>query len=150
LLRVVLQSLLRWSLLLRGSEWPAMVLHEHQHPAQNSCQCPSAQALEGKDIVARARTGSGKTLAYLLPALQAVLTGGKGRAGWQALILVPSRELCEQVGLLCVSCRRACSNHAKHADVASCELVDCAHPAWQLEQLLFSICLRADGRCIVT
>lgn len=58
---------------------------------------PTVQALEGKDIVARARTGSGKTLAYLLPALQAVLTGGKGRAGWQALVLVPSRELCEQV-----------------------------------------------------
>ena len=48
-------------------------------------------------MVARARTGSGKTLAYLLPALQAVLTSGRGRAGWQALVLVPTRELCEQV-----------------------------------------------------
>ena len=57
----------------------------------------AAQALEGKDVVARARTGSGKTLAYLLPALQAVLTGGRGRAGWQALVLVPTRELCGQV-----------------------------------------------------
>lgn len=47
--------------------------------------------------MARARTGSGKTLAYLLPALHRVLTGGKGRAGWQALVLVPTRELCEQV-----------------------------------------------------
>jgi ATP-dependent RNA helicase DDX56/DBP9 len=47
--------------------------------------------------VARARTGSGKTLAYLLPALHRVLAGGKGRAGWQALVLVPTRELCEQV-----------------------------------------------------
>ena len=49
-------------------------------------------------MVARARTGSGKTLAYLLPALHRVLGGGKGRAGWQALVLVPTRELCEQVG----------------------------------------------------
>lgn len=48
--------------------------------------------------MARARTGSGKTLAYLLPALHRVLAGGKGRAGWQALVLVPTRELCEQVG----------------------------------------------------
>ena len=56
------------------------------------------KALEGKDIVARARTGSGKTLAYLLPALHKILTGGQGRAGWQALVLVPTRELCEQVG----------------------------------------------------
>ena len=56
-------------------------------------------ALEGKDIVARARTGSGKTLAYLLPALHKVLAvpKEKQRAGWQALVLVPTRELCEQV-----------------------------------------------------
>ena len=59
------------------------------------------RALEGRDIVARARTGSGKTLAYLLPALHRVLSAGKGRAGWQALVLVPTRELCEQVRLLC-------------------------------------------------
>jgi len=30
-------------------------------------------ALEGKDILARAKTGSGKTAAYLLPVLQSVL-----------------------------------------------------------------------------
>ena len=74
----------------------------HAHTATHidtSYACADTQALEGNDIVARARTGSGKTLAYLLPALQAVLTGGKGRAGWQALILVPSRELCEQVSI---------------------------------------------------
>ncbi len=70
------------------------------------CPCiglPQAEALpralEGRDIVARARTGSGKTLAYLLPALHRVLSAGKGRAGWQALVLVPTRELCEQVWL---------------------------------------------------
>jgi len=59
-----------------------------------------SQVLEGKDIVARARTGSGKTLAYLLPALHKVLTAGRGRTGWQALVLVPTRELCEQVNSL--------------------------------------------------
>lgn len=47
--------------------------------------------------MARARTGSGKTLAYLLPALHRVLSAGKGHAGWQALVLVPTRELCEQM-----------------------------------------------------
>lgn len=55
-----------------------------------------------RDILARARTGSGKTLAYAIPILQAILThrdtaagaeGGKTRA----LILVPTRELAEQV-----------------------------------------------------
>ncbi len=58
--------------------------------------------LSGKDVVARARTGSGKTLAYLLPALQRILSqpSERQRAGWQALVLVPTRELCEQVGAL--------------------------------------------------
>ncbi|GBF89331.1 DEAD-box ATP-dependent RNA helicase [Raphidocelis subcapitata] len=55
------------------------------------------KALEGKDIVARARTGSGKTLAYLLPALHRVLSSGDTKSGWRALVLVPTRELCEQV-----------------------------------------------------
>jgi hypothetical protein len=50
-------------------------------------------------VVSRARTGSGKTLAYLLPSLHRILTGDLGKAGWQALILVPTRELCEQVGM---------------------------------------------------
>jgi ATP-dependent RNA helicase DDX56/DBP9 len=63
-------------------------------PVQAEC---IPRALEGRDIVARARTGSGKTLAYLLPALHRILSSGKGRAGWQALVLVPTRELCEQV-----------------------------------------------------
>lgn len=54
------------------------------------------KALEGHDIIARAHTGSGKTLAYLLPALQAIIRKGV-RTGWQALVLVPTRELVEQV-----------------------------------------------------
>ena len=50
-------------------------------------------------MIARAHTGSGKTLAYLLPALNKILALPKDRqrAGWQALIFVPTRELCEQV-----------------------------------------------------
>lgn len=52
--------------------------------------------LEGHDVIARARTGSGKTLAYLLPALHRILAGGEARA-WQAVVLVPTRELCSQV-----------------------------------------------------
>jgi primosomal protein N' len=108
-------------------------VHAHQRTAQTSQHCHSAQALEGKDIVARARTGSGKTLAYLLPALQAVLAGGKGRAGWQALILVPSRELCEQVGAVGVGFRTQSalqeSCYSKHAAAASDERDDGAHCA---------------------
>ena len=56
-------------------------------------------ALSGRDLVGIGKTGSGKTLAYLLPALihiehQDKLTKGDGPI---ALILVPSRELAQQV-----------------------------------------------------
>ncbi|KAK9749607.1 hypothetical protein RND81_02G138000 [Saponaria officinalis] len=57
--------------------------------------------LEGKDVVARAKTGSGKTFAYLLPLLQKMFSGlGSGssnRLGPTAFVLVPTRELCQQV-----------------------------------------------------
>jgi ATP-dependent RNA helicase DDX56/DBP9 len=64
-------------------------------------------ALRGKDVVARARTGSGKTGAYALPIVQKLLldeildsskTAVK-RTGPRAVVLVPTRELVEQVGM---------------------------------------------------
>ncbi|MFF9011767.1 DEAD/DEAH box helicase [Streptomyces sp. NPDC014870] len=54
-------------------------------------------ALAGRDVLGRARTGSGKTLAFGLPLL--VRTAGRraeSRAP-RALILVPTRELAQQV-----------------------------------------------------
>jgi len=51
-------------------------------------------ALEGKDIIGAAKTGSGKTLAFGLPIIEK-LQAGKPQ---QALILVPTRELAQQVG----------------------------------------------------
>jgi ATP-dependent RNA helicase DDX56/DBP9 len=62
-------------------------------PVQSEC---IPEALQGRDIVARARTGSGKTLAYLLPALHKLITAEHADQ-LSALILVPTRELCEQV-----------------------------------------------------
>ncbi|RZC66258.1 hypothetical protein C5167_009952 [Papaver somniferum] len=54
--------------------------------------------LEGKDVVARAKTGSGKTYAYLLPLLQKLFsdTGASKKTAPSAMILVPTRELCQQ------------------------------------------------------
>ncbi|RVD85731.1 uncharacterized protein DFL_004042 [Arthrobotrys flagrans] len=73
-------------------------------PVQQSVIPP---ALEGKDILARAKTGSGKTAAYLLPILHRILTSQDGNgngndgeavvAATEALILVPTRELADQV-----------------------------------------------------
>ena len=54
------------------------------------------KSLEGKDVIARARTGSGKTMAYILPTLHMLLGGGDVDTAFQAVILVPTRELCEQ------------------------------------------------------
>jgi len=54
---------------------------------------------EGKDVVARAKTGSGKTLAYLLPLLQKLFTvsADRKKLAPNAFVLVPTRELCQQV-----------------------------------------------------
>lgn len=73
-------------------------------------------ALQGRDVLAKAKTGSGKTAAYLLPILNSILKRKQVRVEmtiWRnivltslksssapattALILVPTRELAEQV-----------------------------------------------------
>ena len=51
--------------------------------------------LEGRDLVGSAQTGTGKTAAFLLPILQRLKNGRPGNL--RALILVPTRELAEQV-----------------------------------------------------
>ncbi|MBO0845984.1 MAG: DEAD/DEAH box helicase [Nocardioides sp.] len=54
-------------------------------------------ALQGYDVLGRARTGSGKTLAFGLPIL-ARLTGRRSRPCHpRALVIVPTRELATQV-----------------------------------------------------
>ena len=51
--------------------------------------------LEGRDLVGSAQTGTGKTAAFMLPILQR-LDVNKA-ASFRALVLVPTRELAEQV-----------------------------------------------------
>ncbi len=51
--------------------------------------------LEGRDLLACAMTGSGKTAAFLLPILNRLLAGGRGRT--RALVLAPTRELAAQI-----------------------------------------------------
>jgi superfamily II DNA/RNA helicase len=54
-------------------------------------------ALAGRDVLGRGRTGSGKTLAFGLPMLSR-LAGRRARPGRPlALVLVPTRELAQQV-----------------------------------------------------
>jgi ATP-dependent RNA helicase RhlE len=59
-------------------------------------------AVAGRDIIACAQTGTGKTAAFVLPILHHLAPGaGTAGAGKQprALVLTPTRELCQQVQL---------------------------------------------------
>ncbi|MBM3200484.1 DEAD/DEAH box helicase [Candidatus Woesearchaeota archaeon] len=48
---------------------------------------------QGKDVLGMSYTGSGKTLAFGFPALERIVPG----KGIQLLVLVPTRELCNQI-----------------------------------------------------
>jgi len=52
-------------------------------------------ALAGDDLIGQARTGMGKTLGFGVPLLQRITLPGDGTP--QALVVVPTRELCLQV-----------------------------------------------------
>jgi superfamily II DNA/RNA helicase len=52
-------------------------------------------ALAGEDVIGQARTGMGKTLGFGVPMLQRLTVPGDGTP--QALVVVPTRELCLQV-----------------------------------------------------
>src|SRR3989441_341517 len=53
-------------------------------------------ALAGRDLIGSAQTGTGKTAAFMLPILQRLSRNGVKNV-LRALILVPTRELAEQV-----------------------------------------------------
>ena len=55
------------------------------------------RALAGVDILGQARTGTGKTASFGIPVLQMATKG----LPTQAIILVPTRELAQQVGAGC-------------------------------------------------
>ena len=51
--------------------------------------------LEGHDLLGVAQTGTGKTAAFVLPILERLIGGPRGRL--RALIIAPTRELAEQI-----------------------------------------------------
>jgi ATP-dependent RNA helicase RhlE len=51
--------------------------------------------LDGRDILGLAQTGTGKTAAFVLPILQRMLKGPRGKV--RTLIVAPTRELAEQI-----------------------------------------------------
>lgn len=78
-------------------------------------------ALDGQDVLAKAKTGSGKTLAYILPVLQSILKRKQtdSTAFTAALILVPTRELADQVFKVIETFSAFCSK-----DVQTAKLTD--------------------------
>ncbi len=57
-------------------------------------------ALQGKDVLVRAKTGSGKTVAFALPLLNKILVEKENyndQGAIRGVILVPTKELCKQI-----------------------------------------------------
>ena len=69
----------------------------HSRPTLVQSKCLPLAISSGRDLLVKARTGSGKTLAYCLPVLQKLLKRQSNKSGVGAVILVPTRELCNQV-----------------------------------------------------
>lgn len=83
-------------------------------PSPVQCQFWPA-ALAGLDIIAIAATGSGKTLAYLLPAVHHILNVKATKPTQMtpaALVVVPTRELAQQVALMAKPLRKVCDVRA--------------------------------------
>ncbi|KIJ59232.1 hypothetical protein HYDPIDRAFT_101057 [Hydnomerulius pinastri MD-312] len=83
-------------------------------------------ALENRDILARARTGSGKTAAYCIPIVQKILSAKSNLPSvdptyqaTRALILVPTRELSEQVYICLQSLLTYCDKEVTISNAAS-------------------------------
>ena len=67
---------------------------ERAFPIQEQCL---PLALEGSDLIGQAKTGTGKTLGFGIPLLQRLDRDRGAGAKPQALVVVPTRELCVQV-----------------------------------------------------
>ncbi|MEE6516876.1 hypothetical protein FKM82_026697 [Ascaphus truei] len=77
-------------------------------------------ALEGKDLLARARTGSGKTAAYSIPIIQNLLQAkmSVSEQATRVLILVPTKELGQQVQKMIRQLTSYCARDVRVADIS--------------------------------
>ncbi|ODV60275.1 ATP-dependent DNA/RNA helicase [Ascoidea rubescens DSM 1968] len=88
---------------------------------------------EKKDVIAKATTGSGKTAAYVIPIIQSILeqqsqlTDAKSNSSnhqVKAIILVPTKELSNQVYDLLNKILIFCSNQIKFLNLSDSSLVN--------------------------
>lgn len=71
------------------------LIHDMGYTQMTPIQAASIPVLiAGKDLVGQSQTGSGKTAAFIIPILEKINIASRNP---QALILCPTRELCDQV-----------------------------------------------------
>src|SRR5437867_11406235 len=74
---------------------------EMRHVEPTPIQAEAIPAiLAGRDLIGTAQTGTGKTAAFLLPILHQLMTLPRGTT--QALVLTPTRELAQQIDMVCM------------------------------------------------
>lgn len=71
-----------------------------EHPTPIQARAIPALLAGDRDVIGIAQTGTGKTAAFALPLIDRIDTS---QAQIQALILVPTRELCQQTAAACTS-----------------------------------------------
>lgn len=88
--------------------------------------------LSGEDLIAAANTGTGKTAAFVLPILHALSQNTTrpedGRCFIQAVILVPTRELAEQV-------KKSVDKYGKYLDLKAMVMIGGVSIRPQIQQL---------------
>lgn len=101
------------------------------HPTLVQSKSIPLALTSGRDLLVRARTGSGKTLAYCIPVVQKILgrktlleergdddedgsdDDGEGGTAVKGVILVPTRELCNQVAQVLDDLTYYCADQIK-------------------------------------
>ncbi|KAL6942298.1 ATP-dependent DNA/RNA helicase [Hanseniaspora vineae] len=105
----------------------------YHHPTLIQSSAIPLAIQDKKDIIAKASTGSGKTLAYLIPVLQTILEFKKTNpdhslqrdgSSSMGIILVPTRELSEQVYQVLQKIVTYCSQDIKSVNLSSSTVSD--------------------------
>lgn len=98
----------------------------YHHPTLIQSHAIPLALQQKKDIIAKAATGSGKTLAYLIPVIQTILdykknddSAEEGSNKTLGILLVPTKELANQVSTVLEQMTLYCSKDIKSLNASS-------------------------------